>query len=223
MSRQATAEAASSIPPLIDKYMRMLGLLGEGPVVEVVDNLGSRWLGRTTYKRGLVWIEVQVRATADASTLEKILAHEMAHYAEMTNLSEADVALIKLGRRPVEHGRPFWKFADAINAEMGGDFITEASDQSYELAENTRPFVLVVGFERGRYWWRWAAKRTPAIDAIIDRLCARDGAVVLESTDGQFLSGAKMGKGKIGSSMARSDSDQEAALKEIFEAAGGRA
>ena len=66
----------------------------------------------------------------------------------------------------------------------------------------------------------WAAKRTPAIDAIIRRE-EEGGAISCESTDDQFLPGAKIGKGKIGWSVAKEGSDQEAALREIYEAARG--
>lgn len=226
-NKPAYAEAALAIPPLVDEYMRLLGMSGDGPVVEVKDNIGSKWLGQTVLRRGEIWIELQARAMADPETLEKIVAHEMAHYAEMSTIEAHEIALLRLGRRlpSLEHGEKFWRFAKMINDVKGDDFVTEKSDESYELAENTRPYFLVVGRDKRlrsglepRFWWRWCAKRTPAIDNIIARLVA-EGAVLVESTDEQFLSGAKLGKGKIGSSMAKAGSDKEAALQEIFETA----
>lgn len=213
-------EAAKAIPPLVDEYMRLLGLPGDGPVVEVMDNIGSRWLGRTVLRGGEIWIELQARAIADPGTLEKVLAHEISHYAEMSTLDAHDLAFLKFGRRlpHLEHGGKFWRFAKIINDAKGAGFVTETSDESYELAANARPYLLVVGHDRGRFWWRWAARRTPAIDKIIGRLVG-EGAVLASSTDDQFLSGAKVGKGKIGSSVARAGSDQEAALRQIYEAA----
>jgi hypothetical protein len=211
-------EAAKAIPPLVDEYMRLLGLSGEGPVVEVKDNIGSKWLGQTVLRGEEIWIQVQARAIADPETLEKILAHEMAHFAEMSTIDEHELALLRLGRRlpSLEHGEKFWRFANIINETKGTDFVTEKSDASYELTENTRSYFLLVTHERERFMWRWAAKRTPAIDAIIQRL-EGEGAVLVESTDDQFLLGAKMGKRKIGWSVAKEGSDQEAALREIFE------
>jgi hypothetical protein len=207
------------IVAIIDEYMHILGVSGEGPFVEVKNNLGSKWLGRTNFRGGEIWIEVQRRATADPETLEKVLAHEMVHFVEMSTLEGADLALARLGRS-VEHGRRFWELAQAVNVVKGENYVTEESDSSYELAPNDRVFTLLVHYPmRDRIGWRWAARRTPAIDRIIARLVLEDGAVVVESTDERFLSGAKLGKGKIGSSLAKPGSELEADLQEIYRAA----
>jgi len=208
---------------LIDKYMRMLGLHGEGPVVEVRDNLGSRWLGRTTYKGGRIWIEIQARAISNQATLEKVLAHEMVHYADMSTLDGNQITLLKFGIGDFEHGAKFWELAEIVNREMGDGYVGEKSDPSYELGENTRPFFVVaervqVGRDRYRVGWRWSAKRTPAIDAIIDELVAK-GAVLFESTDERFLGGTKMRKGEYGRSLCREGSKLEADLEEILKTA----
>jgi len=218
-------DAQAEIPPLVDEYMALLGLQGEGPVVEVKDNLGSPWLGRTTFKgnhkTGIrIWIEVQARALSDKATLEKIIAHEMAHYAEIISISERDLALMRYGIGKAEHGERFWRFANVINEAKGRGFVTKTSDESYELAENVRPyFVLIENLPDGRFTWKWAAKRTPAIDGIISRAIARGESVLAETTSDLLLSGAKMGKGKIGASVAKPGSDKEELLRELFEKA----
>lgn len=211
---------SSFIVALIDKYMRMLGLSGEGPVVEVKDNLGSRWLGRTTLRGGRIWIEVQARAMVDPATFEKILAHEMVHYADMSTLDAGELTLLKFGVGDAEHGKKFWRLAEIVNGEMGAGYVGEKSDPSYELGENTRPFFVVaervrVGRDRYRLGWRWAAKRTPAIDAIINKISV-GGGVLFESTDERFLTGTKMRKGEIGCSLTEEGSELEAELAQVL-------
>lgn len=212
----------TDIPPLIEEYMQLLGVQGNGPVVEIKNNIGSPWLGRTILRGPETWIEIQARVLKHPTTFEKVFAHEMVHYAEFQALTEADMAKLKLGIKGPEHGPSFWKLAEVVNSVKGADFVTRTSDRSYELAENDRVyFVVIEKVMRDRFAWRWAAKRTPAIDAKIARMVAA-GAVLAETTSDLLLTGAKLGKGKIGSSLAMRGSDKENLLRELYEAGGGR-
>ena len=210
------------VPDLLDEYMRLLGIQGGGPIVEIRDNLGVKWLGRTILRGQQVWIEIQARVLKDPRTFERVLAHEMIHYAEFLSYTDQDRQRVKLGIKGPEHGSSFWKLAEVVNEAKGSDFVTETSDTDYDLVENERPyFVVIEKVMRDRYAWRWAAKRTPAIDAKIARMVA-GGAVLAETTSDLLLTGAKLGKGKIGSSLAKPGSDKENLLRELYEAGGGQ-
>lgn len=207
------------VEDLAKKYMRMLGMPSAVPRIIVRDNLGSRWLGQTRWRKRRsgteIWIELQAKALDDERTCERIIAHEIVHCVELMTAPEEELIEAAIFG-DVEHGPTFHKLAATINAEMGEDFVTEESDRSYEIAEPSRPFfVLVERLRDGRLAWSWFAKETPHITSVVRRKTA-EGAVLAGSTSLDLLAGVKIRKGKIGVSVAQPGSDAEAELQEIL-------
>ena len=129
------------------RCMEILGHTGQPPEFVIVNNLGSEWLGRCTWRSSRLdttLIELQHRALANQTTLERVLAHEMVHHWEFSQLTESQLAGLKIGIRPASHGRLFFEGAAKINSFMGDNFVTEKSDTTYELPANTQKFYLLI-------------------------------------------------------------------------------
>jgi hypothetical protein len=221
--KAATAVDGEQIAELLDEYLRLLGSPGQGPEVEIRDNLGSKWLGRTvlTSRTGQIKIEIQASVLSHLETLERVLAHEVVHYVELSTLSDNDFALLRNDIYP-EHGKRFKELAGVVNDAKGADFVTITSDEDYEVAPNEREFLLLVSEAYGgKLGWAWAQRPSKAGQAFIDRSVER-GAILVQTTDERFTRGARIGKGKIGMSVPREGSEVEAELKEIWNKARGR-
>lgn len=196
------------------KYMNMLGLHEAVPELVVHDNLGSKWLGRAVLKPRRagteVWVEIQASVLEDERTLERVVAHEAVHIVEYAEMSPADLALVRMGRYTgPEHGRRFRELAKVINDEMGEDFITERSDRDFEIAENEKPFyVLIEELPGEKLGWSWAQRPSTAIQRIMDEKIAR-GAVLVESTERELTRGTKIRKGERGRSIPKTEEQAE--------------
>ncbi len=103
--------------------MALLAIAGEPPVVRLRDNLGSRWLGRSTWTSSrpeTTLLEIQRSILGDARTLERVVAHEMIHHRDALAISKNEVALLRVGIRPESHGATFregaasWPFGSGV-------------------------------------------------------------------------------------------------------------
>lgn len=207
------------VDELVDKYMGILGV-DVAPVVAVQDNLGSKWLGKTlwtTRNPSTTKIVLQKAILDDDLTLERVVAHEMIHHVEMLELTPADVQKIRMGIKPRAHGVRFLELAREVNEQMGNDFVTVESDQSYAVA-STREFVVVVMKMPGgaNYGYVWASRPTPRMLAQYLRLQDSYGAVMVKTDDLRWTEGAKLGDRRRIINVPRSSEDQ-AKLQELYE------
>jgi hypothetical protein len=213
-------DATPSVEALIGKYMRLLDVQGERPHVQIRSNLGSKWLGRCVWKASepnTSTIEIQKAVLANPKTLERVVAHEMIHHAEFTRLTPDQMALVKFGIRPDEHGQTFKSLAAYVNAAMGADFVTVTSDQEYEKAENTKEFFLLVSpISPSRMGWAWAARLSADGKARVSSETAK-GARLLKTTDERWTRGVKIKKWG-GYSVPKVGTEDEELLRRLFDA-----
>lgn len=214
-------DAAHIIPGLIDEYMRLLDTPGDGPVVEIHDNLGSKFLGVARWdprEPNLTIIELQRRALSNPRTLERVLAHEMIHHDQYARMTKTDVALAKVGLGE-GHGTDFQRMAAIINDVKGEGFVTRESDQGYEVAPNQKSFYVLVEpiMNNRRVGWSWTAKTSKGINEEIQRRenDATSPAALITSVDERFLTGTKI-KRFGGRSVATEGSDLEADLWDLY-------
>jgi len=178
------------------EYARLLGV-SELPKVQIRDNLGSKWLGRMTWQRGKTNVmEIQASVLGDEATLERIVAHEMCHHVEFLGLTEQDVAGLKHGIRPTSHGPRWQELAAKVNAARGAGFVTKNSDQSYEVATESKPyFMLIARYDGSRLGYAIAVRISPRQRSFMDRRLA-EGAKLVQTTDASWANGAaKIGAG----------------------------
>jgi hypothetical protein len=206
------------IPGLIGEYMDILRIHGEGPIVEVHDNLGAKTLGvaRRSSRDTTTFIEIQKKILAHPRTLERVIAHEMIHHAQYEAMSLEQMRSAARGRGGLSdgHGEDFKQMAARINAVKGEDFVTEKSDQDYELAPNTRQFFVLIEpvMNDTRIGWSWAARLSTQMKAGIER---RDKAVLVMSVDERFLTGTKI-KRFAGCSLSGEGSELESDLWDLY-------
>lgn len=180
------------------KYARMLGVT-ELPKFVIRNNLGARWLGQLTWKRGQQNVmEIQQSVLSDENTLERIVAHEMAHHVEMMELENDQEALAKmrLGIKPQEHGDRWKELAKQINSHMGSDFVTKTSDQSYVQESETKPYVLLIEeVSRGSFGYAIGVRLSPKMQKYVERHQQSYNAKLVTTTDPQWTSGPRIGDG----------------------------
>jgi hypothetical protein len=185
------------IRQLAVKYARMLGV-AELPKIVVRDNLNSAWLGRCTFRRGQQNVmEIQAAVLGDEATLERIVAHEMAHHVEYLLFTEDDLARLRLPRqlRPKDHSKVWYDLAAKINAVAGAGFVTKESDASYVLDTKVKPFVVLVApIDSTRLGFAVGVRLSPKMRAYADARIAQ-GAKMFPSTDATLSAGPKIGDG----------------------------
>jgi hypothetical protein len=147
------------------------------------DNPSSRWGGRYLYKPGtLVEIQIQKRVIPDNKTLERIVAHEMAHQQPMSTLVSSPVTI----RLALAHGDQWQAQADKINRVMGADFVTVFSDSSYvESAVTSKPFYLLIIPLGSQFGIANAVTLTPAALHAVQVLQAQ-GAKIFKTNDARW-------------------------------------
>ena len=213
-------EIADRLNGYVTKYMGILQIAGELPVIKLRSNLGSKWLGRSTWKPSspsTTLLELQTSILGDDRTLERVIAHEMIHHRDALALSENDVALLRVGIKPDAHGVTFREGAARINAVMGSDFVTAVSDQQYVQTSPQKKFVvLITPLPDGRLGWTWAARLGPKAQSWVDELTAR-GSRLLHTTDERWTRGSKIVR-YGGYSIPRTD-EEAARLRALFESA----
>lgn len=211
--------AAPDLEGLVRKYMRLLGTPGPVPRVIVRANLGSRWLGRWSWRQGTdPIIEVQRSILGDARTIERVLAHEACHHHQFAILTPDQIrnlrVLRSLGVLPGGHGHDFLALAERVNAAAGAGFVTVKSDQEYIQAPLGREFLVLVApltTTGGRLGWQWAARLGPKAKQYAEWVVGGGypGAKLVTSSDERWTRGPKIGRG-VGWSVPRTDEDVRA-------------
>jgi len=213
-------EIAARIDDLVTKYMGLLEIAGEPPIIKLRSNLGSKWLGRSTWssKRPHTTIlELQQSILGDDRTLERVIAHEMIHHRDALAISANDIVLMGVGIKPEAHGAVFREGAARINAVMGPGFVTEVSDKEYSYAPSLKKFfVLITPLPNGRLGWTWAARLGGKAKDWADELVAR-GSRLVQTTDDRWTRGRKIER-YGGYSLPR-DPQEAALLQELYETA----
>lgn len=214
-------EIAERIERYVTKYMDLLGIHGERPIVKLRSNLGSKWLGRSTWSSRqphTTTLELQQSILDDDRTLERVIAHEMIHHRDALALTASDLALARIGIKPEAHGAAFREGAALVNAAMGPGFVTELSDKEYALAPSRRKFfVLVTPLSDGRLGWTWAARLGAKARGWVDEAVGR-GSRLVQTTDDRWTRGRKIVR--YGGYSVPKD-PQEAALLRSLYAGGG--
>jgi hypothetical protein len=213
-------EARPAIEKLIDKHMGILGIRGMAtPIIQLRDNVGSQWLGRTVYAPhklpDTTTIQIQKNILSFPSTLERVVAHEIVHHRDFLKLTPNEKQLIKLGIKPSGHGPNFREGAAKINAVMGPDYVTVKSDQTYEIQQNTsREFYVFIRPAYGdNLGWSWASRISDDMKALISKNSA--GRLV-KSSDPRWTVGVKL---KRFGGMSLPKGESEILLRQIYESA----
>lgn len=202
--------------------MDMLHVDGQRPTIILRANLGSRWLGRCTFRNStppVHMIEIQKRILADPKTLERVVAHEVVHHVNNLQLLPHALAMLKLGVQPPHHGEDFWKLAKAVNEKMGGNFVTVTSDEEYVEALNQKEFFLYIEpavYGPGKLGYAWAVKISEkALKRWRNRLDS--GGKIFRTTDVRWTNcKAKISTDYKGLCFPRKEEDQ-ILLREIYE------
>lgn len=197
------------------KYARILGV-AELPKFVVRDNLNSSWLGRCIYRQGQQNVmEVQASVLGDEATLERIVAHEMAHHVEFLMFTEEDLSRLRLPRqlRPKDHSKVWYELAAKINAVAGAGFVTKESDATYVRNTTVKPFVVLVSpIDNSRLGFAVGVRLSPKMRAFADRRIA-EGAKMFQSTDATLSAGPKIGDGW----RVPRDPELQQALKKLYD------
>ncbi len=213
-------EIATRIDDYVTKYMGVLSIDGERPIIKLRSNLGSKWLGRSSWsskRPHTTLLELQQSILGDDRTLERVIAHEMIHHRDALAISENEMVLMRVGIKPESHGASFREGAARINAVMGPDFVTAVSDKEYVHTPSEKKFVvLITPLSKGRLGWAWATRLGPEAKGWVDEQIAR-GSRLVYTTDDRWARGAKI-KRYGGYSVPRA-SQEAALLRELYESA----
>ena len=211
-------EIAARIDDHVTKYMDLLEIGGERPIVKLRSNLGSKWLGRSTWsskRPHSTILELQQAILGDDRTLERVIAHEMIHHRDALAISANDIVLMGVGIKPEAHGASFREGAARINAVMGPGFVTEVSDKEYSHAPSKKKFfVLITLLPDGRLGWTWAARLGAAAKDWADELVAR-GSRLVQTTDDRWTRGRKMVR--YGGYSVPRESQEAELLRQLYE------
>jgi hypothetical protein len=213
-------EIASRIDGHVTKYMGLLEINGAPPILKLRSNLGSKWLGRSTWssrRPHTTLLELQQSILGDDRTLERVIAHEMIHHRDALAISENDVVLMRVGIKPESHGASFREGAARINEVMGPGFVTEVSDKEYSHAPSLKKFVvLITPLPDGRLGWTWAARLGAKAKDWVDELVGR-GSRLVYTTDDRWTRGRKIVR--YGGYSVPRDSADAALLQELYQTA----
>jgi hypothetical protein len=226
MRKPENTKEIKLLAELLSKYGAFFGLPDDHlPDVEIRNNLGSKWHARTVWdpkRPETSTIQIQESVVGDPTTLERIVAHEMIHHVNFMRMTDAERELLKYARGSLsdDHGRKFHELANKVNAEMGQDFVTEKSDEDFEVAPNEKAFyVLIEPVHMGRMLgWSWAVKlSSQAKDEIARRTRDLSDVVLVQTTDARFTKGVKI-KRFGGCSVPKPGSEDATALQELYDA-----
>jgi hypothetical protein len=203
----------------VTKYMGVLGIVGERPIVKLRSNLGSKWLGRSTWsskRPHSTILELQQSILSDDRTLERVIAHEMIHHRDALAISTNDIVLMGVGIKPESHGASFREGAARINAVMGPGFVTEVSDKEYSHAPSKKKFfVLITPLPDGRFGWTWAARLGAQAKTWIDAKFLQ-GSRLVQTADERWARGRKIVR--YGGYSVPRDSQDAALLQQLYDA-----
>ena len=196
------------------KYARILGV-SVIPRIAIRNNLSSSWLGRCHFKLGHEnLMEIQKRVMYDDRTLERIVAHEMAHHADYLELTASEIAMLRARIKRTSHGPRWQSFANKINRVMGEDFVTVFSDASHITAPETKPFVLmIVKMSSGRFGFAIGVRFTDRMRSSVYRQGSSMEVRLIESKDPRWANGPRIGLGKFAMPIKPEDYQ---ALQDLF-------
>jgi SprT-like family len=199
-----TPELTQQIVRWSKKYNEMLCTASSCPMpeYEILNNVGSAWLGRAKW-----WvsnplrtvIQFQKRILEDPKTFERIFAHEWIHHVNYMNFTPKDYAYIRAGIKQDGHGSEFLKYAAMINAKMGEGYVSPTSDESYVQAQSGKTLqVFIAKFLVNRLGWSWAVKISPKMATWLFRRLILGNAKLIEVKDDFWTTGPKLdGSGKL--------------------------
>lgn len=214
----------TTIDALVDKYMRMLAIRGDRPIVHVRTRLGAHWLGRTRWtsrQPTTSTIELLTSILGDPPTLERVLAHEMIHHKNFLEMTPGQIEMVKLGLKPPGHGSDFQRDAAAVNTVMGKDFITTTSDQDrgYVVAPAEREFFLLIvplpGRDAQQLGYAWAGRLSPEAKVVVAEKIAEGGRLLM-TRDPQWTAGRAKIRRFGGLSVPKKGSPHEAELRALY-------
>jgi hypothetical protein len=144
-------------------------------------------------------MEVQAAVLRDETTLERIVAHEMAHHAEYLQMTDEDFAreqtLRRLRLAPKDHSKLWYALAAKINSVSGANFVTKDSDGSYVQNTEVKPYMLlIVPLDGSRLGFAVGVRPSPKMKAIIERQIA-GGGKLFKLTDAELSVAPAIGKG----------------------------
>lgn len=215
-------DIAAAIDGYVTKYMGILAIDGARPLIKLRSNLGSTWLGRSTWsskRPHTTLLELQQSVLGDERTLERVIAHEMIHHRDALAISANDIVLMRVGIKPESHGSSFREGASRINAIMGPEFVTAVSDKEYSQAPSLKKFVvLITPLPDGRLGWTWAARLGSKATGWVDELVSR-GSRLVHTTDDRWTRGRKIVR--YGGYSIPRDPQDAARLRELYDAGTG--
>jgi len=213
-------DIAARVDDYVTKYMGLLAIDGARPIVKIRSNLGSKWLGRSTWSSRhprTTLLELQQSILGDDRTLERVIAHEMIHHRDALAISADTLTLMGLGIKPEAHGESFREGAARINAVMGPSFVTAVSDKEYSHAPSLKKFfVLITPLPDGRLGWNWAARLGDKARDWANELVAR-GSRLVQTTDDRWAKGRKIVR--YGGYSVPRDNHEAALLRSLYETA----
>jgi predicted SprT family Zn-dependent metalloprotease len=196
-----------SIKKFLDKFFKEYNL--PMPRIKIVNNVGSRWLGRDSYSprvdKNNTVMEIQKRITGDEKTLDRVIAHELIHhYSFLVNFAHPEhgednwkkaAQKSRLGFKEDAHGKEFKEWADKINAVMGKDYVTEKSDESFVIESDKDFFILLspVNKDLGKIGWAWTVRPSEEQKNVIKQKIM-EGSKLFTSRDEKFTAGVKIKK-----------------------------
>lgn len=221
MATPTLNDITTQINAYVAKYMGILDINGEPPVVRIRNNLGSKWLGRSTWRASqphTTQLELQQAIIWDEPTLERVIAHEMIHHRDSIAITEREIALLKVGLKPDSHGASFREGAARINAIMGPNFVTKESDKEYKKAASKKDFILLITpLSGGKLGWNWAARLGPKATDWVAELVSR-GSRLVHTSDVRWTKGSKIVR--YGGYSVPKDSEDVDALRDLYDRAG---
>ncbi len=213
-------QIADRIDGYVTKYMGILQIAGPPPIVKLRSNLGSKWLGRSTWtpsRPDTTLLELQTSILGDDRTLERVIAHEMIHHRDALAISQDELTLLRLGIKPEAHGTTFREGAARINAIMGPEFVTAVSDKDYKHEAPSKKFVvLITPLPDGRLGWNWAARVGPKAQSWVDERIAR-GSRLVHTGDDRWARGRKIVR--YGGYSVPKDDQEAVLLKGLYDSA----
>lgn len=220
--------SAADLKGLVHKYMSILGL-DVAPEVKVKNNIGAKMLGSCAWTPGkpTTVLSVQKSVMADPVTLERIVAHEMAHHAVFLENIKAlrDIVQergpgagpyvraflqdLRLSDPHEGHGDDWLRYVKMINAHMGSDFVTKTSDKSYVQDAETKPyFVLIARLPNGKYGFQIGVTLSTKMKQVISFAGQHYGAKLVRTTDARWQHGPRIGSSNWATSPDKQDEMQ---------------
>jgi len=209
LERKAEPGQMAMVKDLVSKYRRLLDIKVV-PEIVVKDNLNSKWLGQLQWfpnnpANGYTMM-LQRRVLTDANTLERIVAHEMAHLVVAVETHAKNAEFIAKGIRVVydksqAHGDRWQEVARQISSLVGkANFVTVTSDADYVLDSETKPyFLLIVYMPNGKFGCMNGVRLTPRMRTAINIMVAHKEyrGRVATITDPRWVATAKIASGSI--------------------------